>query len=73
VPAATNDRTRDIQGGSAIRSTEVIHVDNSSVSSTYWWQRIFPAIFVLVSAVAMIGWLIALGWAAIELGEWLFF
>jgi len=52
---------------------ELIPADVASVNPGGWKQRLFTAIFLIISAIAMIAWLAALGWAAIEFSEWLFF
>jgi hypothetical protein len=43
--------------------------ETASVSSGNWKQRLFTGTFLIIAAVAMIGWSIALGWAAIRLGS----
>jgi hypothetical protein len=46
---------------------------SSVVGSSNWRQLFFTAVFLGACAVAMIGWLIALAWAAILLADRLFF
>jgi hypothetical protein len=46
---------------------------SSVIGASNWRQLFFTAIFLGACAVAMIGWLIALAWAAIKLADWLFF
>jgi hypothetical protein len=60
------------QGGSTMSGTEIIPVDKSRVSTSHLRERLFTAGYLAICAVAMIGWLIALGWAAIRLAGWLF-
>jgi hypothetical protein len=50
-------------------STAESHV---TVAST-WRQRTFTAAFLGLSVVAMLGWLIGLGWVAITFANWVFF
>jgi hypothetical protein len=50
-------------------STAESHV---TVAST-WRQRTFTAAFLGFSVVAMLGWLIGLGWVAITFANWVFF
>jgi hypothetical protein len=38
-----------------------------------WQQRLFTAVFLIISAIAMIAWLAALERAMIGFYEWLFF
>jgi hypothetical protein len=52
---------------------EITPVNAASLSPTKWKQQLFTAGFLVISAVVMIGWLTALGWAAIKFAEWLFF
>jgi hypothetical protein len=57
-----------------VASLETMPVAASSVvGASNWRQLFFTAIFLGACAVAMIGWLIALAWAAIKLADWLFF
>jgi hypothetical protein len=56
-----------------VSSTEVIPVDASPVRSRKLRERLFTAGYLAICAVAMTGWLIALGWAAMRLVGWLFF
>jgi ABC-type enterochelin transport system permease subunit len=44
-----------------------------TVSTGNWKQLLFTACFLVAVAVAMIGWLIALGWLALNFARWLFF
>jgi hypothetical protein len=37
-----------------------------------WKSRLYIAFYFAACAIATIGWLIALGWAAIALAEWIF-
>jgi hypothetical protein len=53
--------------------TEVMPAEIASVSSGNWKQRLFTSTFLVITAVAMIGWSTALGWAAIRLAQWMFF
>jgi hypothetical protein len=53
--------------------TEVMPPETASVSSGNWKQRLFTTAFLIIAAVAMIGWSTALGWAAIRLAQWMFF
>jgi hypothetical protein len=60
----------DLEGSRTMNSrTEVMPPETSSVSSANWKQGLFTAAFLIIAAVAMIGWSIALGWAAIRLGS----
>jgi CelD/BcsL family acetyltransferase involved in cellulose biosynthesis len=55
-------------------SLETMSVAASSVVGESSWRQLFlTAIFLGTCAVAMIGWLIALAWAAIKLADRLFF
>jgi hypothetical protein len=53
--------------------TEVMPPETASVSSGNRKQRLFTGTFLIIAAVAMIGWSTALGWAAIRLAQWMFF
>ena len=64
--------SRKNQDGSTMSGTEIIPVDKPRVSSSHFKERLFTAGYLGFCAVAMIGWLIALGWAAMRLAEWLF-
>jgi hypothetical protein len=54
-------------------SLETMPDSVSSVGASNWRQLLLAAIFLGTSAVAMIGWLTALAWAAVKLADWLFF
>jgi hypothetical protein len=74
MSSATNRKRPSRQGDNAMSSRiELIPADVASVNPGGWKQRLFTAIFLIISAIAMIAWLTALGWAAIEFSEWLFF
>jgi hypothetical protein len=51
-------------------TTELIPVQNSSISSRSLRDRLFTTVYAVACAVAMIGWSIALGWAAIRFAGW---
>jgi hypothetical protein len=42
------------------------------VGASKWYQRFLTVGFLGTCALAMIGWLTALGWAALSLISWLF-
>jgi hypothetical protein len=44
-----------------------------AVSAAPWKQQLFLGSYLAACAVAMLGWLAALGWAATALVGWLFF
>jgi hypothetical protein len=41
-------------------------------SAGTWKRQLFAGCYFTVCAIAMIGWLIALGWAAITFAMWMF-
>lgn len=54
-------------------NTEVVPVDNLAVRPNKLRERLFTVGYLVSCVVAMIGWLIALGWAALQLLNWLIF
>jgi hypothetical protein len=52
---------------------ETVPVAPSAASTSTWKQRLFTICYFIVCAVATLGWLAALGWAAITLASELFF
>jgi hypothetical protein len=50
--------------------TQLIPLQNSPVSSRSRGDRLFTTAYAAACAVAMIGWSIALGWAAIRFAGW---
>jgi hypothetical protein len=60
------------QGGRTMSGTEIIPANKPRVSSSHLRERLFTSGYLAICAIAMIGWLIALGWAAIRLAGWLF-
>jgi hypothetical protein len=53
--------------------TEIILIEAAAVSTATLKQRLFTICFLTASAIAMLGWLAALGWAAVAVTNWLFF
>jgi hypothetical protein len=43
----------------------------SLVSANVWRPRLFRVVYILATAVAMFGWLSAIGWVTIGLAKWL--
>ncbi|KJC53652.1 hypothetical protein UP10_41960 [Bradyrhizobium sp. LTSPM299] len=66
IDSETNER------GSTMGSTQIIPVDKSPASPSHFRERLFSVGYLAICAVAMTGWLIALGWAMIRLAGWLF-
>jgi hypothetical protein len=60
------------QRGGIMSGTQTLPVDKSHVSSSHVRQRLFAVTYLATCAVAMTGWMIGLGWAAIWLAERLF-
>jgi len=58
---------------SPMSNTEVVPVDNLAVRPNKLRERLFTVGYLTSCAVAMIGWLIALAWAALQLVNWLIF
>jgi hypothetical protein len=52
---------------------KAIPFDAESAASGKWMHRLLGVSFLGITAVAMVGWLTALGWAAISVTKWLFF
>jgi hypothetical protein len=73
LPSATNDKIREERRLSTMSNTEVVPVDNLAVRPNKLRERLFTVGYLTSCAVAMIGWLIALGWAALQLVNWLIF
>jgi hypothetical protein len=53
--------------------TESMPINAPTVSTGTWKQQLFTICFLTAGAVAMLGWLAALGWAAMAFANWLFF
>lgn len=53
--------------------TESMPIEAPTVSTDTWKQQLFTICFLTAGAVAMLGWLAALGWAAMAFANWLFF
>ena len=51
--------------------TDVMSMEVAAVTSTFK-QRLFTICYLAAIAIATVGWLSALGWAAVEAGKWLF-
>jgi hypothetical protein len=56
-----------------MNNTDVIPGDKTRANSKNFRARFFTTSYVAISAIAMIGWLIALGLAANKIVNWLFF
>jgi hypothetical protein len=41
------------------------------VSANVWRPRLFRAAYILATAVAMFGWICAIGWVTVGLAKWL--
>jgi hypothetical protein len=52
---------------------KAIAFDAESAASRKWMDRLLGVGFLGITAVAMVGWLTGLGWAAISVTKWLFF
>jgi hypothetical protein len=50
--------------------TDVMSMEAAAVTSTLR-QRLFTICYLAAIAIATVGWLSALGWAAVEAGKWL--
>ena len=50
--------------------TEIISIEAAAVSTATLKQRLFTICYLTASAVAMLGWLAALGWAAVAVMRW---
>jgi hypothetical protein len=65
---ATDGTSRSPHGDKSMNGqTEIIPIDAKRHA------RIFNVGFLIISTVAMIGWLTALGWAAMRFAGWLLF
>jgi hypothetical protein len=59
--------------GTIMTSTELIPVNGTSVASGKLSDRLFIVAYATICAVATLGWLVALGWVAIQFTDWLLF
>jgi hypothetical protein len=53
--------------------TEIMPIEAAAVSTATLKQRLFTICYLTAIAVAMLGWLATLGWAAIAVARWSFF
>ena len=51
--------------------TDVMSIEEAAVTSTLR-QRLLKIGYLVAITIATVGWLSALGWAAVEAGKWLF-
>ena len=51
--------------------TDVMSMEAAAGTSTLR-QRLFTICYLAAIAIATVGWLSAIGWAAVEAGKWLF-
>jgi hypothetical protein len=52
--------------------TEIMPIEAAAVSTTTLKQRLSTICYLTAIAVAMLGWVTALGWTAVAVANWLF-
>jgi hypothetical protein len=60
-----------LEGGNMTNSSETLTGREHAVQAATLRQRLFPIGFVTAVAVAMVGWLWAIGWVTFAAAKWL--
>lgn len=51
---------------------EIMPMETAAVTKATLKQRLFTTCYLAAIGVAMVGWLLAFGWAAVAVTNWLF-
>jgi hypothetical protein len=60
-----------LEGGNMTNSSETLTGSEHAVQAATLKQRLFPIGFLTAVAVAMVGWLLAIGWVTFAAAKWL--